>query len=240
MKNKIIFFINLIYYIKALFFSPTTYTNPNNNIYYDFTSLQRPYNSPYNLTYNQNNIFKYTYLFNFGINTNFDCEGKYSNTLEILNFLGKNYCEILGKKENYRIGLIDEKNPNGGIYIEYYNGEYCYKEDDKQNYENLRKTRFNIYCDYNIEDIIFEIDMKEKEIGNLCNLKFKIKNKAGCPKGINYRKQYLGLVIIWCIIIINLYILIAIIYNIKIKKKKGWEAFPNLKFWERIRKKNIL
>ena len=208
----------------------TTWINPLNHIYYDFSSLKK--SSPYTLQY-KDDIFEYTYQFNFGASNRLTCPGGSEGQI-IKNFQisGDPYisCEVLGK-DLKNISIIDPANPYSGLSIEYQNGEMCFNIDDGTAYGCDRITKFNIICS-NVQDYSFSFDVpSDKKPSDICNLVFKINSPAGCPYGRYYRFTW-TIILLWVMFLFCLYFFIGMLYKIKVYNLSGMEALPNNEFWK--------
>jgi hypothetical protein len=233
MIKHIIFFINsfIIYFTFVTSqTSETTWINPANKIFYDFSSLTS--STPYTIKY-IDDIFEYSFQFNFGKNNRLTCQGN-SDAQIIKNFqiIGDPSisCEVLGR-ELKNISLIDQSNPYSGLSIEYQNGDMCFNIDDGVAYGSDRITRFNIICS-NSQDSSFSFDIPiDKKPGDICNLVFKINSPAGCPYG-RYYKYTWTIILLWTLFFFSLYFFIGMLYKIKIYNLSGFEALPNSEFWQ--------
>ena len=226
-------FLNILFLISLTSFSlqqqTTTWSNPLNQIKYDFSALQK--STPYTLKY-IDDIFEYTYQFNFGNNLQSCPDGNQGQIIKNFQVLGDSYvsCEIIAK-DLKNISVLDPLNPYSGISIEFQNGEMCFNMDDGNTYGSDRTTKFNIICS-NVQDYSFSFDLpQDKKPGDVCNLVFKINSPAGCPYGRYYRYTW-TIILLWVIFLFCLYFFVGMLYKIKVYNLSGTEALPNSEFWK--------
>jgi hypothetical protein len=67
---------------------------------------------------------------------------------EVLEVLKKptETCEVLGKTDFRTVGLLDEGNPNKGIYVEYGGGDICKNGDIPSENGKPRRSKFKLFC----------------------------------------------------------------------------------------------
>ena len=124
----ITFFISLIQ-ISEIKSEKTSWKDPITGFKYDWSNLKRK----------RDNI---KYYFNIGNNLNQKCKNKTSSVIEFLEYEGKrtNICEILGTEQSFDVHLIDNENPNLGIFLEYGDGDICKTSQDEELMGYPRKT----------------------------------------------------------------------------------------------------
>ncbi len=64
-------------------------------------------------------------------------------------------CEILGRTENPTFGLLEEKDPRKGFYVQYSGGDKCTNGDNPMLNGKPRQSKFKIYCDSDQNDVSF-------------------------------------------------------------------------------------
>ncbi|MCQ2817143.1 MAG: autophagy-related protein 27 [archaeon] len=172
------------------------------------------------------------YYFNFGNHIDRECKGSKVAVAEVLEVLKQttDTCEILGKLEQNEVGLLDQKNPNKGIYVLYKGGDIC--ESGQLNLNGKpRQTKFSIHCARK-EDYNFKLDLPGETQGTTkCLLEFKINSPAGCPGGA-YSGGLASKILIWLLIISLIYIIAGMVYNYKKFNLKGVDGIPNKDFWK--------
>ena len=182
--------------------SSSSWVDPASNHKYDWSSLKRPITNPYILEdKDPNSIFYLHYYFNIDENLNFNCRNNSGNVIQKLEVDGKvtETCEVLGILSKRNIGLIDENNPNIGIYIEYDGVDKCLSPAEYNLYNKPKKTRFMIYCSKEIGANFKLVSPGEAK----CLLELSIKSPEGCPK-FHFKIDYKN-VLFFIIIVIGLY-----------------------------------
>ncbi len=104
-----------------------------------------------------NKIDYLQYLFNFGENLNFQCNGKTAMIVEVLIREDKptDICKVLAEKDILPFySLINKNNFNEGIYVTFYSNEKCGESDDSSDASSTRKTRFKIICNKQQSNVI--------------------------------------------------------------------------------------
>ena len=193
----------------------SSWVDPDSNYKYDWSSLKRPINNPYIFEdKDPNSIFSLHYYFNIDENLNFKCNNNQGNVIEKLEIDGKikEKCEILGTLSQRNIGLINDNNPNLGIYIEYIGVDKCSSVAEYNLYDKPRKTKFNIYCSIKGEKEFKLINSG----GAKCLLEFSINSPEGCPKF--YLNIYYKIIFFFVIIGFGIYFGLGYLF-----KKKNME-----------------
>ena len=171
------------------------------------------------------------YYFNFGQTHDKTCKNQFVAVTEILEVMKQptETCEILGRVESVKVGLLNDTNPRGGIFVQYGDGDQCTSGEDFSMVGSPRQTRFNIHCAKRQTE--FKVDLPGGTQGTTkCLLQFTVDSPAGCPGG-RYALITSSLVLFWILFIFGAYLTIGIVYNIKKNNLSGKQAIPNIEFW---------
>ena len=215
----------------------TSWTDPISGNYYDWSSLKKSKDNPYviNDAEIDEENFSLKYYFNIGDILNQKCKNQTSSVIEILEYNKQKteICEIIGKATSSKIHLIDHKNPDLGIVLEYGDGELCITSEKEEFMGLPRKARFKIYCSKNDENN-FILDYPEGKQGTTkCILDFKIFSSAGCPKSL-LSKIKPSKILLFVIMGFLIYIISGYIYNNIFNNLHGKPAIPNYIFWRQF------
>ncbi len=66
-------------------------------------------------------------------------------------------CEILGRGDPRTVGLIDQSNPNKGIYVQYGGGDKCTNGENPMQIGKPRQTKFTLNCAASQDDVLIII-----------------------------------------------------------------------------------
>jgi centromeric protein E len=236
LKLIITFFISLIQ-ISEIKSEKTSWKDPITGFKYDWSNLKRKRDNPYVIKDEEvdEENFDIKYYFNIGNNLNQKCKNKTSSIIEFLEYEGKrtNICEILGTEQSFDVHLIDNENPNLGIFLEYGDGDICKTSQDEELMGYPRKTRFKLYCSKN-ENESFILDYPEGKQGTTkCILEFKIYSPSGCP--ITFLSQIKpSKILSFILILFGIYLVFGYAHNSFFYRLKGKAAIPNYIFWSQF------
>lgn len=198
---------------------------------YDWSSLHKKEKYPYEIM-DPEKIGDYyiKYFINIGGYQPFSCDNKKSSVVEKLHNEEEftDICEILGQYTSSNVGLLDENNPQLGIYLEYGDGDICHNSEDPKQNGLPRKTKLKIYCSKK-QDKNFILDFPEQKQGvTKCLMEFIINSPAGCPVEKKIKSTNILMIIIFGF---GVYIFGGYFINTKFYNKQGKHAIPNFFFW---------
>jgi len=198
---------------------PCTFTDQDGN-YYDFTPLSAVELSASIVQ------DKYTYYVT-------PCATTPQNT-EVVKACSKvNSPAIQVDSDNNCVYLADlqtqtfTKTPDGLIVIDYANGQPCG--------DISRKSKISFMCDASTESTLYQVQSDHPDI---CQYEFDWRTKYACKgmaPGSNPNGGLTGgawFLIILFAIVLPVYIIGGVIYNIKVKNATGAEVIPNIAFWK--------
>jgi len=198
---------------------PCTFTDQSGN-YYDFTPLST---TAVSASIGQD---KYTYYVT-------PCATTPQNSLVIKQCKKVNSPAIQVDSDNNCVYLADlqtqtfSKTPDGLIVIDYANGEPCG--------DVSRKAKISFMCDASTESNLYQVQSDHPDI---CQYEFDWRTKYACKgmaPGSNPNGGLTGgawFLIILFAIVLPVYIIGGVVYNIKVKSATGVEVIPNIAFWK--------
>jgi hypothetical protein len=193
---------------------PCVYTDSNGN-YYDFTNLAKATTSA--KVSSGGYDFYLTPCTRTPKNSDVSCSNKNSPIIQIF----ENNCVAFLGDINTQTWSKDPTNNH--IVLGYTNGQDCLP--------GYRSAKISFECDPTIESALYEAksDYPEK-----CQYEFEWKTKYACPitpgsgGGLTGGAWFL---IFLFAIILPVYLIGGVVYNMRFKGANGLEAIPNISFW---------
>ena len=212
--------------------SECRWTDPVTGLSYDYSSLWKSdsYKVIDQSTTKDDSPYHIYYNFNFGDTVKSACgDDQNVAVYQSLDILGEEtrVCQIFGKKDQTQI-VAKDYGELSGLQITYAGGDPCYVSTNPAEQGRPKKFVFSIVCGSRRHSEFKQLPINELT-RTVCSPEFEIHHPAGCVNGVYTEDWGFGT---WFIIIFAAYVTFGVLYNIKVNKKKGIEAFPNYELWK--------